>query len=59
MNKVMNKEDFTEEELNLLQAIFKAAEAFVEVRRRDRYDVDSSNILFEIKEKLGIYDLVS
>jgi len=55
----MTKEDFTEEELSLLQAIFKAAEAFVEVRRRDRYDVESANTLFEIKEKLGIYDLVS
>ena len=54
----MSREDFTEEELTMLRAIFKGAEAVIEAQRTDRYDVDAVNTLFNIKEKLGIYDLV-
>ena len=55
----MTKEDFTEEELIMLKAMFKGAEAVIEAKREDRYDVYDVNTLYDIKMKLGIYDLVS
>lgn len=54
----MTREDFTEEELIMLKAIFKGAEAFIEAQRKDRYDVYDINTLFDIKQKLGIYELL-
>lgn len=51
-------EELNEEELAMLKAIFKGAEAVVEARRQDNYDVYEVNTLFNLKLKLGIYDLL-
>ena len=54
----MKKEDFTEEELIMLKAIFKGANAIIYSLREDRYDVYAANTLFHLEEKLGIYGIV-
>lgn len=54
----MEKPVFTKEEITMLRAIFKGAEAAIEARREDNYDVYEVNILHSIKEKLGIYDII-
>lgn len=61
----MTKEDFTEDELKLLRVIFKGADAVIEAMRSSNYDVYDINYdvydinnLYNIKIKLGIYDLV-
>ena len=54
----MNKEDFTEDELKMLKVIFKGAEAILEAKRIDNYDVDDVNTFYYLKQKLGIYDLI-
>lgn len=52
------EEDFTEEELMLLRMAFKLVDDVVEIQRCDNYDVYMCNVLFHLKEKLGIDDLV-
>ena len=42
----------------LLRMAFKLVEDVVQIQREDRYDVELCNELFNLKEKLGIYDLV-
>ena len=54
----MSKEDFTEEELKLLKAIFEGAETIAYIMRYDRYDVDLINTLYDLKEKLGIIEVL-
>lgn len=53
------KEDFTEDELMLLKMAFKLVDDVVEIQRYDNYDVYLSNVLYHLKKKLGIYDLVN
>lgn len=57
--KIFTKDEFTEEELNMLKLAFTLADSVVEVQRQGNYDVYASNILFDLKEKLGIYDLLN
>lgn len=57
--KKFTEEDFTESELVLLKTIFKMADAMVEGFREDRYDVNMTNELYSITEKLGIGELVN
>lgn len=55
----MYAEDFTEDELYLLRLAFKLIEDVVEAQRSDNYDVDMCNALYCLRQKLGVYDLVS
>lgn len=57
-NKKFTEEDFTEDELKLLKMAFKLVSDVVEIQREDNYDVHLSNELFNLEEKLGIYELV-
>ena len=50
--------EFTEDELKLLKLIFNVADTIVESQRIDNYDVYTGNLLYSIKEKLGIYDIL-
>lgn len=50
--------EFTEDELKLLKLIFNVADIIVESQREGNYDVYNSNLLYSIKEKLGIYDIL-
>lgn len=50
--------EFTEDELKLLKLIFNVADTIVESQREGNYDVYNSNLLYSIKEKLGIYDIL-
>lgn len=52
------KEDFTEDELILLRMAFRMLDVAVEEERHLFYSGDYRNDLFNLKEKLGIYDLV-
>jgi hypothetical protein len=52
------KEEFTEDELILLKMAFKMLEAAIEEERHLFYSGDYRNEVFNLKEKLGIYDLV-
>ena len=52
------KLNFTEDELRMLNMIFKGAEAVLEAKREDNYDVYDINVLYSLKQKLGIADLV-
>lgn len=51
-------EDFTEDELRLLRMAFKLIDGVVEMQRNDNYDVYMRNVLYDLKNKLGIYDLL-
>lgn len=51
------KEDFTENELILLRMAFRMLDVVVE-EERHFYSGDHRNDLFNLKEKLGIYELV-
>ena len=51
-------EDFTEDELQLLRMAFKLIDGVVEMQRNDNYDVYMRNVLYDLKNKLGIYDLL-
>lgn len=50
--------EFTEDELRLLKLIFNVADTIVESQREGNSDVYNSNLLYSIKEKLGIYDIL-
>lgn len=54
----MQKEDFTEDELEMLKLIFKSAEAILQLKRTSNDDVYDINTLFYLKQKLGIYEIV-
>jgi hypothetical protein len=47
--------DFTEDELELLRMIFSGAEAVIQAIQNNIW---ASNLLCDLKEKLGIYDLL-
>ena len=59
VNIIFNEDEFTEDELMLLKLAFALVDVAVESSRRDNYDVDRSNALYDLKHKLGIYDIVS
>ena len=52
------KEEFTEDELILLRMAFRLLDVAVEEYYRLDYS-DYRNTAFELKEKLGIYEIVS
>lgn len=54
----LKKEDFTEDELMLLKMAFSLVDNVVDTFRTDNYDVYLSNTLYDLKNKLGIYELV-
>ena len=54
-----NKEDFSEDELTLLKIAFRLLDVVVEDGRYLDYSGDYRNDVFCLKEKLGIYDIVS
>jgi hypothetical protein len=57
---MINMEDLTDDEIMLLKMAFKSIEEIIEIQRYYHYcGVDLCNTLFNLKEKLGIYDLVS
>ena len=57
---MINIEDLTDDEVMLLKMAFRSVEEVIEVQKYYNYcGVDLCNTLFNLKEKLGIYDLVS
>lgn len=57
---MINIEDLTDDEVMLLKMAFKSVEEIIEIQRYYHYcSIDLCNALFNLKEKLGIYDLVS
>ena len=58
INVKFNESDFTDEELKMLKAIFKGADAVVQSARVDNYDTFMSNTLYSLTQKLGIDDIV-
>lgn len=57
---MINIEDLTDDEVMLLKMAFKSVEEIIEIQRYYHYcGVDLCNALYNLKEKLGIYDLVS
>lgn len=56
---MINIEDLTDNEIMLLKMAFKSVEEIIEIQRYHHYcEVDLCNTLFNLKEKLGISDLV-
>lgn len=55
---MFTEEDFTTDELRLLRMAFKLIDDVVEMQRNDNYDVYMCNVLYDLKNKLGIYDLL-
>lgn len=55
---MFTKEDFTEDELILLQMAFRMLDTAVDEQRRLFYGSDYRNEVYCLKEKLGIYDLL-
>lgn len=55
---MFTEEDFTTDELRLLRMAFKLIDDVVEMQRYDNYDVYMCNVLYDLKNKLGIYDLL-
>ncbi len=55
---MFTKEDFTEDELILLRMAFKMLDAAVDEQRRLFYGSNYCNEVYNLKEKLGIYDLL-
>ena len=57
---MINIEDLTDDEVMLLKMAFKTVEEIIEIQQYYHYcGVDLCNALFNLKEKLGVYDLVS
>ena len=50
--------DFTEKELYLLKFAFKLVDEVVEMQQEWPLYVDMNNDLYNLKNKLGIYDLI-
>lgn len=59
-NKVeFERDDFTDEQFNMLKMMFGMAEQMAyRMGQNPYYEYGFSNILFELKEKLGVADLV-
>lgn len=59
-NKVeFERDDFTDEQYNMLRMMFGMAEQMAyKMGQNPYYEYSFSNILFELKEKLGVADLV-
>lgn len=55
---IFNKEDFTEDELILLKMAFKMLDAAAKEYGKLCYGSDYGNEIFNLKEKLGIFDLI-
>lgn len=55
---VFNKEDFTEEQLQLLKMAFKLVEDVVDIQKHGNYDDPLYNQLYKLEEKLGVFDLI-
>ena len=55
---LFTKEDFTEDELRLLKMAFKLVDDVVEMQREGNYDTYMCNVLYDLENKLGIYDLL-
>lgn len=56
---MINIEDLTDDEVMLLTMAFKSVEETIEIMRYHYYcGVDLCNTLFNLKEKLGIGDIV-
>lgn len=53
------KEDFSEDELVLLRMAFRMLDEAIDAQRELLYCSDYRNEVYDLKEKLGIYDLVS
>lgn len=53
------KEDFSEDELVLLRMAFRMLDEAIDAQRELMYGADYRNEVYYLKEKLGIYDLVS
>lgn len=54
---MLTKEDFTEDELELLKLAFELLDTAVNRIDKLSYD-NNSNTVYYLKEKLGIYDLL-
>ena len=54
---MFTKEDFTEDELALLKLAFELLDTAVCAMDRLNYD-NNANTVYDLKEKLGIYDLL-
>lgn len=52
------KQNLNEDELKMLNMIFKGAEAVLEAKRESNDDVYDINTLYSLKMKLGIADLL-
>ena len=53
------REDFTDEQFNMLQMMFGMAEQMTyRMGQNPYYEYGFSNTFFELKEKLGVLDLV-
>ena len=48
----------SEDELKLLNMAFTLVEDVVELQREDNYDVYWCNVLYDLKNKLHIYDIL-
>ena len=60
MEKVeFERDDFTDEQFNMLKMMFRMADQMTyAIEDEPYYDHSFANILFELKEKLGVLDLV-
>ena len=52
------KEDFTEDELILLRMAFKMLDVAIDEQRQLFYGSNYRNEVYDLKEKLGVYDLL-
>lgn len=59
-NKIeFERDDFTDEQFNMLRMMFGMTEQMVyKMGQNPYYEYSFSNIFFELKEKLGVLDLV-
>ena len=52
------KQNFSEDELRMLNVIFRGAEAVLQAKRESGDDVYDLNVLYSLVEKLGVADLL-
>ena len=57
-NVSFSEDMFTNEELMLLKMGFNILDTVVESMRNGNSDVYMSNVLYNLKNKLGIYDII-
>lgn len=58
MTPINTRQNLNEDELRMLNMIFKGAEAVLEAKRESNDDVHDINMLYSLKVKLGIADLL-